>query len=297
MNLKNMSKKLLISLYLFFPLFLKAQLFYPSIQQFTLKGDIATQNWSIVQAKNGFMLVANGNGLLLYNGQNWLLKQLPNKRVVRSLFKMSNGKILVGGQGDVGYLETSKTGEIKFQSFLPLIPDTAKNFKDVWSIGANNKFIFFQTPRHFFIKSTDKDTFQVFRTNLIYHRAYVVGNTIMVRERGNGLLYFNKSKLERLPNSSYFSKIQILSAFKKNSNFIFVTRTKGILIYDTKTGAIKNAKNNEVLTPLFLSQRVFSANKLKNGNFAFSTLNSGVIITDSSFNITNTISKKKWTCR
>jgi len=287
-----MSKKLLIILYLFFPLFLKAQLFYPSVQQFVPKGEVATQNWSIVQDKNGFLLVANGNGLLLYNGKDWVLKQLPNKRIVRSLFKMTDGKILVGGQGDAGYLESSKTGEIKFQSFLPFIPDTAKNFKDVWSIGANKKFIFFQTPRYFFVKSTDRDTFQVFRTELFYHRAYVLGDTIMVREHGNGLLYLNNNKLVKLPNSSYFSKIQILSAFKKNSTFIFATRTKGLLIYDTKTGAIKKVKNNEVLTPLFLSQRVFSASKLKNGNFAFSTLNSGVIITDSSFNITNIISKK-----
>ena len=43
------------------------------------------QNWSISQAENKYIYVANNKGLLEFNGAKWQLYRSPNETIIRSV--------------------------------------------------------------------------------------------------------------------------------------------------------------------------------------------------------------------
>ncbi|MCP4870177.1 MAG: hypothetical protein GY898_15840, partial [Proteobacteria bacterium] len=62
------------------------------------------QNWAIVQSPKGLLYVANGQGVLEYDGVSWRLIPISNRSSARSLAIDTEGRVYVGAQGELGYL-------------------------------------------------------------------------------------------------------------------------------------------------------------------------------------------------
>ncbi len=90
-----------------------------------------TQNWDIIQDKNGIVYFANNDGLLSFDGTYWKLYPLPNKSVVRSLTISSEQKIYVGGQDEFGYFSANREGKLVYTSLKPLLSSKDYSFTDV----------------------------------------------------------------------------------------------------------------------------------------------------------------------
>jgi len=67
------------------------------------------QNWSISQAVNKNIYVANNKGLLEYNGANWQLYPTPNETIMRSVMCIEN-KVFTGFFRDFGFWTKNKYG-------------------------------------------------------------------------------------------------------------------------------------------------------------------------------------------
>ena len=75
----------------------------PTIGVFTPKDYGAeSQNWSISQAKNKYIYVANNKGLLEFNGSEWQLYKSPNETIIRSV-NVINNIIYTGCNREFGY--------------------------------------------------------------------------------------------------------------------------------------------------------------------------------------------------
>ncbi|QEC73560.1 hypothetical protein FSB73_19720 [Arachidicoccus ginsenosidivorans] len=61
------------------------------------------QNWSVTQDENRIMYFGNNQGLLRYDGEQWQLFTLPQKKVIRSVAADHEGKIFSGAFGEFGY--------------------------------------------------------------------------------------------------------------------------------------------------------------------------------------------------
>jgi signal transduction histidine kinase/CheY-like chemotaxis protein len=94
--------------------------------------DANPQNWCIEQDHRGVMYFGNSDGILEYDGVNWRLIKTPRNNVVRSLDCDENGRIWVGGSGEIGYLEPDSIGKMSFHSLTPFVPENRRNFQDVW---------------------------------------------------------------------------------------------------------------------------------------------------------------------
>jgi hypothetical protein len=123
---------------------------FPCIQNFSPKEYKENpQNWSIVQDERGIMYFGNTHGVLIYDGVSWQLIPIANKYVVRSLF-VKNGLIYVGGQNEIGYLESDAIGKLQYISLTEAIPEEHRDFGDVRSILSMDVAIYFQADRHLF---------------------------------------------------------------------------------------------------------------------------------------------------
>ena len=77
------------------------------------------QNWAIAQDSRGVMYFGNNDGLLEYDGVNWNLITLPG---VKAVAIDSLGRIYLGLENDLGYLEPDGSGNLKYYSLKSKIP-------------------------------------------------------------------------------------------------------------------------------------------------------------------------------
>ena len=109
--------------------------------------DANPQNWCIEQDHRGVMYFGNSDGIVEYDGVNWRLIKTPKNNVVRSLDCDENGRIWVGGSGEIGYLAPDSIGNMSFVSLTSNIPEDKRNFTDVWFTNALDDGVYFSAFR------------------------------------------------------------------------------------------------------------------------------------------------------
>jgi ligand-binding sensor domain-containing protein len=104
-----------------------------------------SQNWGIVQDRNGIMYIANNQGLLTFDGSYWRKYPLPNQTIVRSVALGEKNRIYVGGQSEFGYFSPAANGELVYTSLMDLLPEQESVFTDIWNIGLYKGRVFFRS--------------------------------------------------------------------------------------------------------------------------------------------------------
>ena len=66
-------------------------------------------NSDITQDKRGLIYFANSSGILEFDSLNWRLIPFPNKGGAYSLVTDKEGRVYVGGEGELGYLATDSS--------------------------------------------------------------------------------------------------------------------------------------------------------------------------------------------
>lgn len=119
------------------------QLGDPFIQNYpTAVHEAGIQNWAIGQHPNGYVFLANNDGLLQFDGSDWQCFPLEKKTIARSLL-IHGDSIFVGGQNEFGYFKGQSDGKLKYHSLLNSIPSGFQNFEDVWDIVSLEESIYF----------------------------------------------------------------------------------------------------------------------------------------------------------
>lgn len=102
-----------------------------------------TQNWDADQDSRGVMYWANNDGLLRYDGTNWVRLPVANHTIVRSVAIDSTDKVYVGAQSELGYFLPGQNGCHTYHSLVDLLPEDQRAFEDVWDIVIYGQDVFF----------------------------------------------------------------------------------------------------------------------------------------------------------
>ena len=108
------------------------------------------QNWSMDQNSLGILYVANNNGLLEFDGNQWILYDVPLCTKLRAVKVDQQNKVFVGGQGQIGYFDMAESG-LTFTSLLDLLPPNYQAISEVWKIIEHDDKIFFNTESQIFV--------------------------------------------------------------------------------------------------------------------------------------------------
>ena len=103
------------------------------------------QNWAILQDRHGVMYFGNDAGLLVFDGRHWILIEMPNKSMVRSLAQDARGIVYVGANAEIGYVVADSSGALGYHSLLDRVPAEDRDFSDVWSSVATDSGAYFLT--------------------------------------------------------------------------------------------------------------------------------------------------------
>jgi DNA-binding CsgD family transcriptional regulator len=193
-----------------------------------------TQNWKITQDKLGIIYVANDEGLLSFDGSFWKKYSLPNGGGIRSLAIGNDGRIYIGGQGEIGYFEPGRQGRLLYHSLNDLIPDNEKDFTDVWDVIPVGKEVFFRSFKRIFQLQNEKITVY---SNPAWSFLGVSHGTLISKAYQKGLLRFRNGTWTPFLQAHFFpekAEIKAILPYTGDSSLV-LTKTHGSYILHGET--------------------------------------------------------------
>lgn len=271
----------------------QSKLAIPSIKSYTTADYNAGSGiWDIKQGKNGILYFANNDGLLTFDGSYWKTYPLPNKSAIKSLEIDPSGKIYVGGQDEIGYFFPDQSGILKFHSLKHLMPETARQFADIWNIVLYKNEVFFRTIECIFeLKNNKITTYDAPGGWIALSR---VGSVLFASDKDLGLLFFKDSKWQPYgpapkPGQLQTSNLQItgITAYNKDS-LLLTTRKSGLFLM----GSTMLKKMATSADGILNSSLINAATKIAENRFAICTASKGLIIIDAQGKLIEQFSNK-----
>ncbi len=184
---------------------------------------------------NGLLYVANAYGVLEFDGYTWTTIKLNSSRCPFSLCKSSDGRIYVGGDNEIGYIEKNEKGVSVYHSLSNLIPNSNGKIGDWidYVVEYKNK-IYFVDQHSIYIY--DGKTIAVIKPNKNGKYLFLgeVGNELLVMVEGYGIGKLKENKnIEFLPGN--LELLEIKGAEKTGENSYIFYGTKGIFTYSNAT--------------------------------------------------------------
>lgn len=231
------------------------------------------QNWSFAQGLDGQIFVANGTGILAFDGDNWITIDTPGHDIARSLGSNSKGTVFVGLVGDFGLIDVDSVGHGFYRSISNSFQ--LSSFRDIWRIYAIDDLVYFMASEAIFI--WDQKTMTQIPAPVQFHTSFNLGGRIFVNDLTAGLHEVVGDSLVLAQNGQHFAgrKIYSFLTLSKNRTLLSV-RDEGSYYYDLSSGELEAVQTER--DAYFEEFPVYQSIKLQDGLFAFATLGGGTII-------------------
>ncbi len=250
---------------------------FPLITQYTSYDyEAHVQNWGFAFDDRGKLYVANLAGPLFFNGTQWETLSIPN-RVTVSILKGPEGRIWVGGHGEIGFLSTTvnasgQPGRTEYTSLTHLIDEDIQ-FGEVWEIADDGKRIYFITNDCVFIY--DQGEIETHHPEIRYSGYALTGDKLLIREAGVGLVYFENGKSVVWENGSYFRDMPLMTHFEDDDKSIFCSHLRCYQLADEGMVEFQTEADS-----IFRDAVIHEAIVLRDGTYLFATRRGGLVQTD-----------------
>ena len=242
-------------------------------------------NWEILEEENGYIYVANNDGVLKYDGYDWNIMQLPNKSIVRSIAKDGKGGIIAGGQDEVGVFSPDEFGEFYFKSLRNSIPENLLPLEDVWDIEFLNGKIYLRSKDKIYI--LDESSCKVIETGNPLIKLQLVDETIYFVDSEAGLFKIEQSEAVPLSQSKLFKDLKEVSILSFNDEILVMSPTS---IYRLSEGVLIQVKT---IVDQFIVDNKLSCGIAKEDKLILGTEFGGLCVLDSQFKLERMISIKE----
>lgn len=184
-------------------------------------------NWNIAQDKRGIIYVANDEGLLTFDGSFWKQYTTPIAgNTIRTLALAPDGRVYIGSLGEIGYFQPGKNGILQYTSLNHLIPDSEKDFTEIWNVVVHDDAIFFRSFKRILEFRHNKIT--VYRDKAWSFLGSSNGRLI-AKAFGKGLLQFQNGQwVPFIEGDTLAEKAQVVAflPFDKD-NSLLITKKHG----------------------------------------------------------------------
>lgn len=245
------------------------------------------QNWSLSQDSRGIMYFSNNDGMLSYDGVEWRLKRLP---IVRTHAIDSSGRIYVGLENDLGYLQPDKTGSFDYHSLKEQIPESHRDLVTaLYAYILGDQVIFLADDKIFILQD---EKIRVLTSPQGYHMIFSVRDRLYARERGKGLLYLSGDSLHFIEGSERFAdeRVYVMLPYRQDE-ILIGSRTKGVFVYSPEDGTFIKPEGFEEVDSFLGANPIYCGALLDSSNFALGTLTGGIIVFNEGGNIKGRFNK------
>jgi ligand-binding sensor domain-containing protein/DNA-binding CsgD family transcriptional regulator len=244
----------------------------PPIQTFTPQDyNAEDQNWSISQANNGNIYIANNRGLLEYNGSNWNLYETPNKSIVRSV-KVHNDKIYTGFYMDFGYYTKDDLGQLVYHSLTEEFKIQVIEDEEFWNIFIFDNLIVFQSLDRIYVCNTSDKSFVAVGSDVRISRMFKVNDDVYFQQLNRGLFKIVNGEAILVSKDPVIYNHIITNIFNHNGALLIHTKENGFYLFEDNQFAVWNQE----LANFLDNNSVYSSLKLSNGSYILGTVSNGL---------------------
>jgi K+-sensing histidine kinase KdpD/DNA-binding response OmpR family regulator/ligand-binding sensor domain-containing protein len=244
------------------------------------------QTWAAIQDDKGLMYFGNQGYILQYDGVRWQKINCARTGTVaiRSLAKNKKGIIYYAAIGDFGYLDKDSLGRPKAHSLLDYIPDSLRNFNDIWSVYVTDEGVYFQARERIFRlkeNSEGKPTGEInwWNPTTKFMYAFYLDGVYYMHQQGLGLFKMVNDVPELIPGSEFLGneRIQVMLPYPEDNKkeYLIGMFYSGLYIYDGK-----NFRRFPVQADSLLKATLYKAALLNDGSYALATAGKGLVIMD-----------------
>ncbi|MCP5051951.1 MAG: response regulator, partial [bacterium] len=238
-----------------------------------------TQNFSILQDKDGVIYVGNQEGLLQYDGLSWRVLEIPNSYVL-SLAKDNSGTIFAGGNKEFGFLKADSQGELRYESLMNHLREDQKKFSTVWETYCTGEGVYLRVGDSLYRwDAGDKMLSEI--TDKV-NGAFYCNERLFIRRDTAGLMEMINGQLTLVQGGEKFADKEIyMMAPYDNQKLLVGTRSDGLYIYDGKEAYSLPTKTDEFIK----KNEINCVIRLSSGDFAIATQRGGIVIIGSHGNL------------
>jgi len=260
----------------------------PIIRNYTIEEyRAAQQNWAIEQDRSGIMYFGNSNGLLEFDGVSWRLTRLP---IVRSLAIDTTGRIYVGLENDLGYLEPDTKGILQYHSLKAKIPEKYREISSVSTTRILGQSVLFSNADKILFYRNGE--FKVLPGNDSFQGFTVVNSHVYVRGRNTGLFVLVNDSLVLIPGSKQFATGSIIMLPYGKNEILIGSRTLGIQIYSPDSDMkFRKPDGFQEVDDFIVRNAPNCGVVLTNGDFALGSIDAGILVFNPDGKIINRFDK------
>ncbi|WP_369992437.1 triple tyrosine motif-containing protein [Winogradskyella sp.] len=230
------------------------------------------QNWSITQADNNFIYIANNKGLLEYNGASWQLYDSPNESIIRSV-KVVDDRVYSGSYMDFGFWTKNSYNQLTYKSLAENQDFSIKEDEDFWSIIEIEGYILFKSFDRIYIYDTTNDSFEIIDSDIRINKIFKVNESIYFQKLGEGIFEIINGNAKLVVSSEVIKKIEIINIFDYDKGLLLQTKENGFYTYKNNVIEKWKTEADELLSDV----SIYSSIKLKSGDFILGTISNGII--------------------
>ncbi|PRX57516.1 signal transduction histidine kinase [Flagellimonas meridianipacifica] len=249
----------------------------PIIENYTPdQYEALNQNWDIAQDSLGRMYFANGGGVLIYDGVNWDLFELPKQSHVKSIAIDKDNYVYVGATNEFGYLRPQTSGTPTYISLSDSLSKPDSDFRVVWQTHATSEGIYFQSTEAIFRWKDDMlQSWKPPNGNKIF-KSFWVNHTYYMWVQNEGLMHLKNGSLQMARNGSFFADKRIVAILAMEADKLLITTFDKLYIYNgNKVQSFQTDLNG------FINENnLYAGLKLRNGMFVFAGYKEGLAAMD-----------------
>ena len=233
-----------------------------------------TQNWDAAQDRRGVMYWANNQGLLQFDGSTWQCLPVTNNTIVRSVAIDTVGRIFVGAQSELGYFAAARNGHLVYHSLAGLLPESQRDFEDVWDISFWGNDVFFRTNKVVFQYSAGK--IKIHELGGALTAMFTTRQGILVQKDFTTLMRF-QGGIFQLAHTMPDVRSSLTGAIAWAGDTLLLSTLKNGIFYINGTNLGQWKTPNDALLQ---QSRIYSATALPGKKIALGTSLSGLLILD-----------------
>ncbi|MCF0051903.1 ATP-binding protein [Dyadobacter sp. LJ53] len=236
------------------------------------------QNFAITQDKSGVMYFANFAGVLEYDGVSWKTIQTTNVTRVSALATDAKNRVLVGANGEFGYLGTDAFGANRF---VDLSSKLKAKFGQIIQIIPTKSGAWFVTDGVNFL--WNGSTVKPFQHNLRIQAAFPLKGEVLVYAKNKGIMLVDGNQFSKIAqNDNVPALLDLISVVQlTDGSALLVTTSQGIFRLKNKRIEVMDGNANPVL---MRNQATYAA-KLQDGTIAVSMATGGMLVMNAQGNV------------
>ncbi len=259
----------------------------PRITHYDTKNmGFSAQSWDIKQDENGVVYVANGNNILVFDGQYWKSIGINPENVTRSMYVKKSDSIYFGGDGHHGLLVNSNFSDHAI-SFLPNSnKEVTADVEEYWRTHFVEDQVVFQTFRNLYVNQGNIIT--KIPAPYRFKWSYMVNGQVYVNDLRYGIFKLQQTNL-----------IPVISDETINEHIVGLTEVNGVLCVITDTKGIFKITDDATLEAVTIpiteelkKYQIFSFLKLSDNRLALGTVSNGLYLVDLTTGVIENLNKK-----